>query len=190
MITDKHLHRIITGRPIIWLIVHPDPAKDNSAWLLDERTHQWDFDNPESWKHNSFSAIEGIPSKPWPEKVEEWILDGIEPIVISLYDVKYVDTKYKDWWDNLYQINALKAWILGWNLVNENSKVETWKDLSLEYKMLTLETSIALKKKIRPLPNKNRFKKCLDDTIKMAERENNDLLLGVIKQYAFEWKKL
>ena len=56
--------------------------------------------------------------------------------------------------------------------------------------MLTLETSSALKKKIKPLPHKNRFKKCLEDTIKMAENEDNELLLGVIKQYAFEWKKI
>lgn len=190
MITNKHLQRIKSGRPIIWLIVHPDPIKDNSAWLLDERNHEWDFYNQDNWKNNSFSAEEGIPSKPWPEKIQQWVSDGITPTIISLYDVKYVDEKYQEWWNNLYQINSLKVWILGWNVINEESKVESWKKLNLEYKMLTLETAIALKKKIKKLPNKNRFKKCLNDTVKMAEIENNELLLGVIKQYAFEWKKL
>lgn len=187
MITDKYLQKAFTERPIIWLVTHPYPDQDNTAWVLDEKEQSWNHIKT-GWLDINDSSV-GLPEKPWPTEIQEWVASGINPILYPINDFKYVSEKYKEWWKELYKNDLFRIWVLGWNPVTDINLKKQWKKAELEYKIMILETTIELKKKMKLRPTKDRFDYVCKDVISSVEKQENKLLHGVIISMVEEWKK-
>lgn len=186
MITNKNEKPILVDRPIIWLITHPYPDIDNTAWIVDEKEQSWQHTEKKGWFDVHGSYV-GVPQKPWPFEICEWIEQGISPLLFPINDFKYVDDKYHEWWKELHKYDMLRSWILGWNPITQLNLKLIWKNLDLEHKLMLLETSVSLKQKIKFHPTKQRFTLLSNETLVIANNEENSLLVHVIKLLINEW---
>lgn len=188
MLTNKNYEKITSGRPITWLICHPNPKENNLSWIVDERIQEWDFS--ENWQNHIKENI-GRPQQPWPKEIIEWINEGHIPVVFRLNDFKYIDEKHSSWWNQIYKYDIIITWVLGWNHLNKENGKHLWRKLSLEQKVMILEKTVQLKEKLHFSPSKNRFKKCVENTINTARKQEHgsDLLIDVIQTYSSDWLK-
>lgn len=187
MITNKQSSIIIVDRPIIWLVTHPYPEQDNVAWVINEKEQSWQHYEKKGW-FDVYGNYVGLPKKPWPVEIQNWIEEGISPVLFPINDFKYVSEKYSEWWKELHKNDILRSWILGWNPITDINLKKTWKGLNLEYKLMLLETSISLKNKVQLCPIKQRFTHLSNETLQIAESEQNKLLVNVIKLLIKEWE--